>query len=54
MDQFEKRMFDIINRNYDCVATVDRIEKNLDCDLMARKLNAISKKRRYKTTNTTN
>lgn len=53
MDQFEKRMFDIINRNYDCAATVARIEKNLDCDLMARKLNAIAAGRRNKTTNTT-
>ena len=54
MSKHEKEMFDIVNRNHDCAAIVDRIEKNLDCDIMARKLNAISAGRRNKPTHTTN
>ena len=46
MAKYEKQMFDIINRHHACVATVERISKNLDCDMMARKLNAISAGRR--------
>lgn len=36
----------IVNRHHACVAAVDRISKNLDCDMLARKLNAISAGRR--------
>lgn len=48
MAKYEKQMFDIINRHHACVAAVDRISKNLDCDIMARKLNAISARRKNK------
>lgn len=54
MAKLESKMFDIINRNHASAAIVDRLEKNLDCDILARKLNAISAGRRNKPTNTTN
>ena len=54
MSKHEKEMFDIINRNHACASIVDRIEKNLDCDMMARKLNVISAGRRNKPTTTNN
>ena len=48
MSKHEKQMFNIVNRHHACVAAVERISKNLDCDILARKLNAISARRKMK------
>lgn len=42
MANAEKELFDIVNRHHACVSVVDRILQNLDCDILAQKLNAIS------------
>lgn len=48
MAKYEKQMFDIVNRHRAVASTVARISKNLDCDILARKLSAISARRKNK------
>lgn len=46
MDKIEKQMIDIVNRHHEAVSAVDRIVKNLDCDMLARRLNTIAARRK--------
>ena len=38
----------IVNLNHDCAAVMRRIDRDLDCDILAKNLNAISARRRKK------
>ena len=40
--QIEKQMIDIVNRNRERRIIMDRIDRDLDCERMAQKLNAVS------------
>ena len=44
----DKVVIDMVNRRRNCVKTVDRIVRDLDCFILARNLNAISARRRKK------
>ena len=44
----DKELFEMINRRRNCVKIVDRIERDLDCFILARNLNAISARRKKK------
>lgn len=44
----DKDVFDLVNRRRACVKIVSRIERDLDCVILARKLNEISARRRKK------
>lgn len=44
----DKELFEIMNRRRACTEIVSRIERDLDCDILARKLNKISAGRRKK------
>lgn len=46
MEQFTKEMFAEINRNREVRIVMDRIDRNLDCERLANRLNAISARRR--------
>lgn len=48
MVNIEKKMFEVVNRNHDCAAVMRRIDRDRDCDILARNLNAISAGRRKK------
>lgn len=42
----DKEVIDMVNRRRNCVKIVNRIERDLDCFILARNLNAISARRR--------
>ena len=44
----DKELFEMIKRRRKCVKIVDRIERDLDCFILARNLSAISARRRKK------
>lgn len=42
----DKDVFDIVDRRRACVKIVSKLERDLDCAILAKKLNAISASRR--------
>lgn len=44
----DSAFMDIVNRRRDSLRIVDRIERNLDIDMLASRLNRISARRRVK------
>ena len=44
----DKEVINMVNRRRNCVRIVSRIERDLDCFILARNLNAISARRRKK------
>lgn len=44
----DKEVIIMVNRRRNCVNIVSRIERDLDCFILARNLNAISARRRKK------
>ena len=49
MDNYEREMIAVVNRNRDCKALANRLSAiSDDCDLFAGRLNAISARRRRK------
>ena len=48
MVNFQKKMFELVNRNHDRAAIMRRIDRDRDCDILAKKLNEISARRKKK------